>query len=596
MAKGRSTLILLAGTLILGTYIVIQDTWRRKVPSKEYRRIQLFDLNAETLESIRFEYTNLVVNCVKENGIWMTGGSERGLGRADVALVHQMIGGLNSIGKGTTITAEHLKMRGIDAEEYGLADSALRISAVDNKGQHTWLIGRKAPLGEMLYAKQGDNSDIYTIPARLLEVVPTESDGLRDRTLFSRNTAGVRRIELRGSGGFMQILKDPKAGWQIQQPLVASTDSQAVEGLLDKMYRLRIEEFIAENVSDFAVYGLQGGAGQMALGGADGSSRLLMVGDDIVDQPGKIYARRADDTSVFTMKAEVRDLLNIKLDELRDVRMLPFPVKDVSYLSVARGSEQIELTRDASGQWMIITPVSWKADARAVGKVLKFWDAAVITEFDKTNATLAVEWTLLFGSEALGETNRIDILPTLGKKDGLLMRRNGETTVCQINLPLIPDSILDRLEYKNRTLWTLQKKEIQKISVEKGEQPRQVVERRPDGSFAPAETQAIAQVDPAILGALLDELVEISTSSYVADNPRDLAIYGLAEPTIRLQIGLTGTNQLGRVLLIGQEAVEGFYAMVKGRDVVFILSKSFVEILSFDLIVEPDPVVPNADQ
>jgi len=596
MTKGRSTLILLAGIVVLGTFIFIQETWRAKVPSKEYRRIQLFDLSPDTLVSIQFKYTNTVVDCVKDNGVWMTGGSERELGRADVAMIHKMVAGLNSIGKGTTITAEHLEMRGIDAAEYGLANSALRISAVDNKGRHTWWIGRKAPLGKMLYAKIGNGDDIYTIPARLLDIVPTQPDELRDRTLFSGKTTGTRRIELRGSSGFVQILNDSKEGWKIQQPLVAPADPQAVEGLLENLYRLRIEDFESENVSDFAIYGLQGEARQIALGGADDTSRMLVIGDEISGRPGMVYARRTDDTSVFALKAEVLDLLNIKLNELRDVRVLPLPAKDISYISVTRGTEQIELVQGESNSWTLTKPVSWEADARAVGKVLKFWDTAVITEFDETNTTFAVEWTLLFGSEGLGETNRIDILSTLGERNGLLIRRNGEPTVCRINLPRIPDSILDPLEYKDRTLWTLQPENIQKISVKKSKHPRQVIERLADGTFAVEATNATVQVDQGMVGIWLNELAEVSTSGYVIYNPRDLSIYGLADPAVTLHVGLAGTNQLGRVLLIGQEAAEGFYAMVKGRDVVFILDKTFVNMLSAGLIVEPEPIVPNTDQ
>ena len=209
MVKGRSTLILLAGILALGVFIWIQETWRANVPSKEYRQIQLFDLDADTLVSLQFQSSNLVVDCVKENGVWMTGGDGRGLGRADVARVRELVAGLNSIGKGTTITAKQLEMRGLDAAEYGFGHPALRITAVDNKGSHSWLIGRKAPLADMLYAKLGEGDDIYTIPSLLLEIAPVQPDQFRDRTLFSGELPGVRRLEIRGSGGFVQILKDP---------------------------------------------------------------------------------------------------------------------------------------------------------------------------------------------------------------------------------------------------------------------------------------------------------------------------------------------------------------------------------------------------
>jgi len=583
MAKGRSTLVLLAGILVLGAFIWVQQVWRTKVPSKEVRRVRLFDLNLDTLVSLQFQHTNLVVDCVKENGVWMTGGTERGLGRADVALVYKMVAGLNSIGKGTTITAKHLEMRGLDAAEYGFSEPAVEIMAIDNKGRHRWLIGRKTPLGDMLYVKQDDGDDIYTVSDTLLSIVPPQPDALRDRTLFSGKIPGVRRVEIRGSSGFIQILKDPKSEWQIQQPLAAAADPKAVEDLLEKLYRLRIEDFEDENVSDFSVYGLQGETQQISLGGIDGTSRMLVIGDEIVDRPGFVYARRADDTSVFSLNGEVLDLLDIKLNDLRDVRVLSLPIKDISYISVERGAEQLELVSNEFGRWAIAKPVLWDADPRAVAKLLRLWDAAVVTEFSGTNTPATAEWTLMFGSAELSQTNRIEVFPTFGKKDGLHIMREG--TVCQINLPLVPETILDPLEFKDRQLWQLQRSEIRKISMEKATHSRQVIERQADGTFAPGATNGMVRIDDGAVERLLDELEDVSAMDYVAYNPRDLSIYGLANPSVALHMGLVGTNQLGRVLLVGQEAAQGFYAMVKGRDVVFILDKALVEILSVDLLV-----------
>ncbi len=596
MKKGRSTLILLSGILVLGAFIWMQEVWRFKVPSKELRRIRLFDLNPETLVSVQFLQTNLVVDCVKENGVWMTGGTGRGLGRADVELVHKMVAGLNSMGKGTTITAEHLEMRGLDAAEYGFSEPTVEIIAVDNKGRHHWLIGRKTPLGDMIYVKQGDKDEIYTVLDMLLSIVPSQPDTLRDRTLFSGNPAGVRRVEIRGPGGFIQILKDSRSEWQIQQPLAVDADPKTVEDLLEKLYRLRIENFEVENVSDFSAYGLQGETRQISLGGTDGTSRMLVIGDEVADKPGFVYARRADDTAVFSLKAEVLDLLDIKIDNFRDARVLSLPVKDISYVSVMRGAEQLELVSTESGQWTVSKPVMWDADSRAVDELLRLWDAAVITEFSDTNApAAAAEWVLVFGSVERGQTNRIEILPTFGERDGLRIMREGDPAICQINLPLVPETILDPLEFKDRRLWQLRKEEIQKISVEKTDQARQVVERQADGHFAPGETNAMVQVDIGALERLLNELATVSTSSYVAYNPRDLSIYGLTDPSVVLHMGLAGTNQLGRVLLVGEEAAQGFYAMVKGQDVVFILDKSLVEILTAELVAERETSVLNAE-
>ncbi|MCF7818640.1 MAG: DUF4340 domain-containing protein [Kiritimatiellales bacterium] len=595
MKQGRSTLILLAGIVVLGAFIWIQGAWRaRAVPAKSGSG-RLFDLNPETLATIRFDSTTNTVVCLKQNGVWMTGSSSNGIGRADVALVHRMLSGLNSLNTMATITAKQLEMRGLNVDEYGFGQPALRISAVDNKGAHAWLVGRKTPLGDMLYIKRDGEADIYTASAKLLAMTPTQPGQLRDRTLFSGEVTGVRRVEIRGPGGFVQILKDPKSGWQIQQPIAALADPNQVEALLGKLYQLRVEDFIADNVSDFAVYGLQGETRQISLGGVDGTSRMLVLGDAIVDRAGLVYARRADDTSVFALKAEVLNLLKGKPDDFRDVRVLPLSAKEISYVSIEHGTEQLELVRGEAGTWKISKPVSWEADPQAVANLLLMWSGAVIVEFGDTSPPALAEWKLVFAADGTGKTNRIDVLPTLGKQDGLRIRRDGGNAVYQINLPSVPASVIDPLYYKDRLVWELKREDVQKISVDRPAHPRQVVERQADGSFAPAETNGAVRVVEGAVAKLLNGLATVSTSSYVAYNPRDLSIYGLADPSVALYIGLVGSDQLGRVLLVGREAAEGFYAMVKGRDVVFMLNKTLVELLSADLVTGQDVVVTGTE-
>lgn len=597
MAKSRSTLILFIAILVLGLFIWAQKTWRSNMPSRKTLQVRLFDLNPETLTAITFQYTNNVtVECVKENGIWMTGGAGTGRGRADLKRMGDMIIDLNRMGKGTTITARHLEMRGMDEAEYGFDAPSLEITAFDHRGEHRWLVGRRTPLGDMVYVKEPGKDEIYTVLDYLLAIAPAGPDDLRDRTLFPGTPEGVRRIEIRGTGGFLQLLRDADQIWQIQQPLAVAADSRAVEDMLSRLYRLRIEEFIAENVSDFSVYGLQVETRQISLGGADGSSRMLVIGDAPADRPGKVYARRADDTSVFLLDSKILELVDIRDDALRDARVLPIPAREISFISISRGAEQLELAADASGNWSITRPVRWSADLQAVDQLIRLWDAAVITEFNETNAPAAPpEWTVDFGSSSLARTNRLEILPTRGDRTGLCLRHPGDSGVYRINLPQVPDAMLDPLNFKDRRIWDLKRSDIQKLSIIRNEQPAQVIERQADGTFAPVPAGTAVRIDEEGVERMLTVLSSAATRSYVAYNPRDLAIYGLSEPSMVLQVGLSGTNQLGRVLLIGQEAAEGYYAMVKGQDVVFILDKPLVDMLSAEPAGEPSATVPDSE-
>ena len=590
--KGRSTLVILFFIIVLGAFIWVQESMRAHKPSRVTERIRLFNLDAQTLISIEFAHSNQVVRCAKENGIWMAGDPDGNTGRADEALIHRMVSGLNSMGKGTTITGKQLSIRGMDSAEYGFSNPSISITAVDNQGSHTWLVGRKTPLGDMVYAKSGESEDIYTVSDKLLVVVPSSPDLLRDRILFPGEAAGVRRVEIRGAVGFVQLVKDPDEGWRVQQPVSARADVKEVDLFIGKLYRLRIKDFVADNVSDFSVYGLQGKTRQISLGHTDGTSRMLVIGDTIADRAGFVYARRADDTSVFSLSADILQLLNVTSDSFRDAGVLSVPPGSISSISIKQGGDQLGMAYTASKGWNITSPMVWEADPERISDFVTLWVNAVITDFDVVKNSIPAEWVIEFGSAEHGVTNRLEILPTNGSQEGLLIRRDDDPAVYRINLPFVPESIIDPLVYKNRTVWALNPEQVNKVTLHKGDMSRQVVERLEDQTFIFLGTNGNVRLNDVAMTKLLQRLERVDTSGYITYNPRDLDIYGLARPLAELHIGLSDSNQLGRVLLIGRETADGFYSMVKGRDVIFYLDKPVVDLLTADLVPESNSVVP----
>jgi len=589
--KDRSTINLLIAIVILGSFLGIQQWWRAKVPSKEFRRIQLFDLHVDTLTSLEFQYTNVVVKCVKENGVWMTGGEENGMGRADVALLHRVVAGLYSLGKGTTITQKQLKKRGADDTTFGFSPPSLIITATDNRGKHRWVVGKDGALGNMLYIKEDQSDDIFTISADLRKYIPREVDHLRDRVVFSGDSAGSRRLEIRGPNGFVQIIKDTKGEWQIQQPIVANADSTEVEAFLGKLQALRIQEFIADKVDDFSVYGLQGETKQISLDGADGASRMVVLGDVLPDRPDLVYARRADATSVFALRKTVLDLLSSDLEHFRDRRVLLLPIKAIDLISITHGSEQLSLFATMKTGWRITKPVSWLADRRAVGQLLKRWEASVIFEFNDAGSEEKPEWVYRFGSSSLGQTNTIYVLPNHGRKDGIRIKRNDDPAVYQLNIPRLDETETDPLRFKSKRVWSLDVNAIKKVVLESEKGESYALERQEDGLFISTGTNVNLQVNASVLTNMLVNLKFLNASSYVTYDPRNLSDYGLDQPSMTFHVGLNTTNQLGRVLMVGHKTDQGYYAMVKGRDVVFLLRKETVGALSKNIFTD-QKVVP----
>jgi len=582
--KGRSTLVLLGCIIALGLFIWIQESWRANSKSKEAHSVKLFDIDTRTLSSLEFRLTNAVVQCEKDSGLWVVGSPDRGKGRADLALVYGMVADLNKLEKETVITAKELKVRGLNAAEYGFDPPVIEISAIDNHGRHVWHIGRLTPLGNMVYVMEADKEDVYTVSSKLLSWLPKSAAQLRDRVLFPVDNGGVRKVEIRGTYGYVRLVKEDTNGWRIQQPIEAQADPQEVDLFIQSLYELRVDDFVADNVSDLAIYGLQGEARQISLGNADGSARTLLLGDEIPERAGYVYARMANNTSVFAMPSKVLQMLEVPAIQFRDARVLSIAPENVGSISIQRGGEKLAMEVDASGAWKITSPVAWDADRESVMNFITLWEHAVVTDFDVDAPPADLDWTINFSSADSGVTNRIEILAGGGRRDGLLIRRADDPTVVQINLPELPVSIINPLTYKDRHFWRLRTDDIIKLSVVKPLEFRQVIERGADGVFAAAGTNSHLQVNASAVEQTINQLADMQTLSYIAYNPRNLDIYGLTDPTLELQVGLSDTNELGRILLVGREAPEGFYSMVKGRDVIFYLDKETVNKLSADLL------------
>jgi len=582
--KGRSTLVLLGCIVALGLFIWMQESWRAKSKSKEVHSVKLFDIDARTLSSLEFRLTNAVVRCEKESGLWLVGSPDRGKGRADLSLMYGMVADLNKLDKETVITAKELKVRGLNASEYGFDPPVIEIAAIDNHGRHVWRVGRLTPLGNMVYVMDADKDDVYTVSSKLLSWLPKSAAQLRDRVLFPVDNGGVRKVEIRGTYGYVRLVKEDANGWRIQQPIVAQADPQEVDHFIRSLYDLRVDDFVADNVSDLSIYGLQGEARQISLGNSDGSARTLLLGDEIPDRAGYAYARMANDTSVFAMSSKVLQMLEVPAIQFRDARVLSIAPENVGSISIQRGGEKLAMEVDSSGAWKITSPVAWDADRDAVMNFITLWELAVVTDFNADAPSADVEWTINFASAASGVTNRIEILAGGARRDGLLIRRADDPTVVQINLPDLPVSILSPLTYKDRHFWRLRTDDIIKVAVVKSPESRQVIERGGDGVFAAAGANSHLQVNASAVEKTIDRLADMQTSSYIAYNPRNLDIYGLTDPSLELQVGLSDTNELGRILLVGRESPEGFYSMVKGRDVIFYLDKETVDTLSADLL------------
>lgn len=588
MKKNFTTLLLLLGVLLLGTFIWFFERHAETSSAQQQRQRTVFAVYPETIDFIRLERDSVRIECAKQSGGWRL--VYPADAPVDQGVVEKMIAGMARVERGERITAGTLRDLGLTAADYGFDSPRARITFKNNHGTFTWLIGRDAPLGDMLYVMSEDGNDIIAAPRALLNLVPQDPAWIRDRTLFHGEIAIVRGLDLRRPAGFLQLRRVEQNGWMMQQPRAGRAGSPAIHALLEKIFAGRINSFVTDTPSDLTVYGLEEPAYELTLFAQDESTQTLRVGKAPPDQPEMRFAKRVESNSVFTVPAAWLAEMDLDAATLRDVHLLGLQPESVTALKITQGEQHVELVR-SNGTWNVTRPARWAADPARVNELLQSLLPAAVTAFvddPDTNQTAlisAAPWVI--------ELNMGDVLHTLrisAEENGQrLAQQNQEPSFCVVSGEIVRDKFADPLFYRSRTVLELDPGQIDKITVRIGK-TEQSVQKNREGSFL--STDPFRRTDSEVLTGLFQVLSRLTAERYAAFNPASLEPYGLTEPAAEISVGLAGTNAIGRILLIGNETADGRFAMLQGQNIVFVLSGQSAQTLTRELT---QPAAGNHD-
>src|SRR5260370_21892418 len=170
---------------------------------------------------------------------------------------------------------------------------------------------------------------------------------------FAREAA--REIVLAGQGGF-SVRRGADGTWSLAEPYAGPADAGLVREWLDRLSRLEgsVEKDV---VTDFAGYGLTPPARRFLVNAsvtnaAGAVTNLILAQLDIAERNGeRIFARRADETSVYSLSSADFDGLPSAAWQLRDRRVWSFTTNEVSRVSIRHNGYTRQLLRSPAGEW-----------------------------------------------------------------------------------------------------------------------------------------------------------------------------------------------------------------------------------------------------
>ena len=610
--KFRTTGILLLIALTIGAFIWFFERHAGDTETRKLESRLVLDVDPGRIDWFQIETTNYLVSCERDGKTWTM--IEPVHTRANAGEIQKILSYLEDWQRRETIRAEDIKKSGLDRGDYGVHIPKLKMTLRSDGEEQEFRVGRNTPLGEDLYVQVAGKSDIFAASTNLWSVIPEETTLLRSRRVFDGVPSDIRRFHLKRKDGLLEAKRSETQGWVLEQPMHGRANMAFVNDLLFSFFSAGVEAFVFDEASELSPYGLDTPRAQISLWtDEDQEPQVLLLGDVKEDAAELVYAMREGGKTVIAVQESLLTSASMDAAVLRDRRLTDMDERAVSYLQIIAGEESLSLQKDDAGSWSLVKPVQRKAEDSLVWDLVTMWSQVGIKDFVADDAVNLAEYGLsppvfelnFFATppslETVMSTNTQEVVDAVAdgadgntvtsirialgsvdaEKERLMVQVGHTPSVVAVDLRMLRRLSVTPSFYFDREVLALAAEDIREIKLQSSGLT-QMVARADTEEFRIAEDSGRngALLVSGQVQTLLDTLQSLEAESFVPQHPEGLSAYGLDQPEGELTLGLTGEAGISKSLIMGAPLDEhGVYAMIRGQDVIFVLSTTLRDTL-----------------
>jgi len=301
---GTGTYILANGEnkVLLVERISIMSFLDKSVNNIRDKRV--VNLSEDKIKGMRFKSGGLTFELERKDGEWV------GKDILEYVEIDQdKISGVAS-------TLSRLRVGNFESDEpkelksYGLDSPSAEVELIqDGETTHILFGNKKEDGGYYLKLSSGDS--IYSVPDYVFTQVPKELNDFRVVRVVKLDPEKVSRIEIGRGGNAISLLRE-EGNWVLENEKDKNIDEEKVQELLQEINDITVEEFVDDNPSDLAPYGLDKPEIQITV--SDGDKKTTLFFGKTENE--KVYAKVADERSVYTLDKEILTVIPSSRDEL----------------------------------------------------------------------------------------------------------------------------------------------------------------------------------------------------------------------------------------------------------------------------------------
>jgi hypothetical protein len=287
---------------------------------------------------------------------------------------------------------------------------------------HTLDLGVKTPTGADVYARADGGKKVFLIGAYREDALNKSTFNLREKTVltFDRDKADYLKID----DGKKPVLvsKAGTAQWKLNEPITGPADFTAVDGIIGRLYQLKMKSLVAEDGSkDLKKYGLDKPQYTVTLGAGSARSTLVLGGKA---EEGSVYARELTRPMVFTVESTLADDLKKPASDYRLRDIFEFRAFTARRVEITRGGQTyvfalVSPAADAKpAEWKLEKPSAKALDATKTNDMLgNFSNLRADSFIDAAGAGEETTVTAIYGDEKAPQTETVTfrIVPGKGK-------------------------------------------------------------------------------------------------------------------------------------------------------------------------------------
>lgn len=588
----RTTFFLLILTLLIASLVVVEQNSDNNGNEQIKPSAKLLEFEPERIAYWSFTGDKGSIECLNEHGQWIIVKPLKT--RAKDTKVNFMLSVLSGLPKRETITEPQRKARTLSLADYGLEKPGVRVVLGGPDKRTTIKVGSLSPLKDSVYVQVDESGTVIATSTNLLNIIPRDLSDVRDTQLISGTLSYAKKLEIKRRQSPLILLVKEGSEWIIRKPAVTRADWIKISRFLDSLFNAQIEQYVTDTMTDPGLYGLSNDEALLQIGVWQNESEggeYILFGKKADEKGSLIYACLRGQNSVFTVKADVLDSLNVTLSNIRDSRLFFMAPDSFASIRIEEGFQVLHLARDQQG-WQVTEPKKWKADDKAVETLIGRLNSLRIEKIlpaagtntqclEKPGKIITVADAAPDASQSPATRTLKLTLPAQGQ-EYVLGRFADEDEIYQLSATAIATISLNPMSYRDSAVLTIDPAAVQKIILKK-DNKEQVAVRGDDGAWKAVQPSA-SQANPNAIKALLAKAASIRAMRFESVEGAAANMYGLQTPSRALTFIMSGKGSISKTIIFGQSAEDkGIYAMLQGQDIIFVLDKKLADFLLGDI-------------